>query len=73
MSSKRHKHIGQPLDCLMEECAEVIQVICKVKRFGWRNTNPEGTKSYDNVAVLEDELRDVEQRIAEVREIMKGV
>lgn len=34
-------HPGDPLDILAEECAEVIQAIMKIKRFGTRGDNAE--------------------------------
>ena len=71
MSSKKYKHIGDPFDCLAEECAEVIQVLMKIKRFGIHNTHPDFPKAFNNAEALLDEMKDVEQRIAEVRIILK--
>ena len=45
------------MDITQEECAEVIQAISKVSRFGIDNSKP-GT-NYTNRAHLEEELGDV--------------
>ena len=44
---------AERLAMLAEECAEVIQAVSKILRFGWRDGN------YDNRAGLETELTDV--------------
>ena len=45
------------LTLLMEECAEVIQVCSKLKRFGWDDCYPDGGVS--NKTRLEQELGDL--------------
>jgi len=46
------------LTLLMEECAEVIHICSKIKRFGWNDWNPE-SKEISNRLRLEQELGDV--------------
>lgn len=41
---ERYRHIGDPLDRLVEECAEVIQIAQKIKRFGRENFHPDDKK-----------------------------
>ncbi len=48
------------LEILQEECAEVIQAVSKVKRFGWDNSFG-GTP--DNRSHLEEEIGDLEAMI----------
>jgi len=67
MSNKKYKGIGDPFDCLAEECAKVIQVLMKIKRFGLRNHHPNFPKEFNNKELILDEMNDVEQRINEVR------
>lgn len=43
---------------LQEECAEVVQVICKIKRFGIGNTEP-GDR-YNNKEKLIQEIADIQ-------------
>jgi len=73
VSDKQHKHIGDPFDCLAEECAEVIQVLMKLKRFGMFNHHPDKPKFYDNKMALQDEMKDVADRIAQVTELLKDM
>lgn len=50
------------LDCLQEECAEVIQVISKAKRFGLEDIWPNEAKNpekHSNERRLDLELNDV--------------
>lgn len=35
MSQQDYKDIGSPLTKVIEECSEVIQIACKIDRFGW--------------------------------------
>lgn len=48
---------NEVMDIAQEECAEVIQAISKIRRFGIDNAKP-GTE-YTNRAHLEEELGDV--------------
>ena len=48
---------NEVMDITQEECAEVIQAISKIRRFGIDNAKP-GTE-YTNRAHLEEELGDV--------------
>lgn len=48
--TKRQEEI---LTVLQEECAEVIQVVSKIRRFGW------GDAEYDNVERLKAEIADL--------------
>jgi len=48
---------NEVMDITQEECAEVIQAISKIRRFGIDNTKP-GT-DYTNRAHLEEEVGDV--------------
>jgi len=48
--------IEHVLECLNEECAEVIQAACKVNRFAVKGAYPDGR---GNVEVLSIELDDV--------------
>ena len=57
---KRHKMDSQTkevLDILQEECAEVIQAVSKISRFGLDNYKPGKPKT--NREHLEDEVGDV--------------
>lgn len=51
------KKMNEILNILTEECAEVIQAISKVQRFGIDNTNPFSTET--NREHLEQEIGDV--------------
>lgn len=51
------KDVNQNLDILQEECAEVIQIIAKIKRFGLSDHHPKEGKT--NQECLEQELGDV--------------
>lgn len=52
-------HIGTPETNLIEECAELIQALTKLQRFG------PGLPPYDNRAAVKREIADVLRRITE--------
>lgn len=54
------------LDRLIEECAEVIKCVCKLRRFGTTVHVHEGIE-YDNLADLEREIEDLEHAIRAVK------
>ena len=58
------------LDVLQEECAEVIQVCSKIKRFGLFPTDPHTSKRYNNRAALYVEMRDVADAWARVQKLV---
>ncbi len=53
MSHPEYAHIGKPSTRLIEECSELIQALCKVKRFGWDSRHPDTGKS-NRERVLEE-------------------
>jgi len=55
----KFKDVGDPAAALMEECAEVIQVIAKLKRFGgdWDEVPPNKEKT--RWEMLEEEMNDL--------------
>jgi len=59
MSDPDFAHIGTPETNLIEECAELIQALTKLQRFG------PGVPPYDNRAQVHAEIADVRRRINE--------
>lgn len=53
------------LSLLQEECAEVIQAVSKIRRFGWDSYHPNDPQKTNRV-LLEDEVGDV----SEIKQIM---
>lgn len=50
------------LSLLQEECAEVIQMVSKIRRFGWDSCHPNDL-TLTNRDLLEDEIGDVSEII----------
>lgn len=50
---------GSPEDKLIEECSELIQAICKYKRFGVEATDPKTGINYRNDDDIKREMDDV--------------
>ncbi len=64
MSDPLYEKIGDPLTCLAEECAEVIQAVMKIQRFGIDSVNPKtGIAAKTS---LGNEISDLCKRILEV-------
>lgn len=57
MSHPDYKHIGDPVDKVIEEVGELLQVIGKGKRFGWDNKHP--GRSTTNIEELKIEWKDL--------------
>ena len=59
MSHKEYENIGDPITKLIEECSEVIHILCKIKRFGYNNFNPDDKNKTPNHRLLELEMFDL--------------
>ena len=62
----KYKDIGTIEDRVIEECAEVIHVICKVKRFGYKCHHPD-RPDIGNIKEVHLELDDLQIKIDEYR------
>jgi len=71
MVDKNFVNIGDPLDCLQEEAAEVIKAVSKIKRFGWNSYNPYDEKKECNWVKLDKEMYDLKFRMDQVWEMIK--
>lgn len=66
---RKYINIGLPEDKLIEECAEVIQALIKVKRFGLFGINP--LTNISNNDKIKSELDDLEYAIEKYRDELK--
>jgi len=71
MSDPNYMEIGTPEDRCIEECAELIKILCKVKRFGWDNFHPDHPDVSNRILVLQ-EIEDVERLCGEIKEALRG-
>lgn len=72
MSHPDYKNIGGIEDRTIEECSELIQIICKIKRFGPTNYHPGDTGRVPNWFLALREIADVEECISELRIKLKA-
>lgn len=63
MSDPKYEKVGSPIINLIEECAELIHLLCKAERFGLGNWHPSDKKQRMNHELILDEMEDVEKRI----------
>ncbi len=70
MSHPEYKDIGSPEINVIEECAELIKIICKAERFGIDSVNPnlEPLEVNTNRERILQEIQDVVDRC----DILKG-
>lgn len=59
---------NEHLDILQEECAEVIQIVSKIRRFGLYSQNPYSLSDKHNRQMLVDEIGDVYAMILKLEE-----
>jgi hypothetical protein len=65
-----YKNIGTPNVCLIEECSELIKILCKVERFGWDNWHPKDKNKIPNSVLVWEEMDDVEFRMKQVKDFL---
>ena len=68
MKDEKKKYQRDPITHLMEECAELIQILCKVQDFGWNNWHPDDKEETPNFKLVLKEIGDVKKRIIEMEE-----
>ena len=56
-----------PEDRVIEECSELIQIICKAKRFGYTSYNPDDPERLPNYHLICNEIEDVLDTIKEYK------
>lgn len=61
MSDPEYEIIGDAVDIVQEECAELIHALAKVKRFGWSSWHPVTKET--NLSRVHSEIEDVEKAI----------
>ena len=66
-SKEEYRKIGSIETRAIEECSELIHILCKIDRFGIDNFNPYKPEK-DNKSDLKMEIEDVEYIIKELRE-----
>lgn len=77
MSNPMYVNHGHVSDRLTEELAELIQIICKTKRFGLFNVCPPGggkpkEVGKQNWQLLSEEIADVEELLIEFKEWLQA-
>ena len=66
MSHPDYKYIGTPMTRTIEECSEVIKILCKIDRFGWFGCHPEDPHKIPNIAKLANEIDDLQDMVKEL-------
>ena len=59
MSDTRYENIGTPIIKAIEECSELIHILCKAERFGLENYHPDDKTKTTNRLLIIREVSDV--------------
>jgi hypothetical protein len=68
MAHPKYKKIGDPLTKVVEECAEVIHVCCKIDRFGFFGHHPDDENKTPNAELLLMEIEDAKEAFKNIQE-----
>lgn len=66
----KYNHIGNPVDRVIEEAAEVIKAIRKCKRFGFSALPPGRIGS--NYELMQDEIQDLQQALSNMEQYLNN-
>jgi hypothetical protein len=66
MSDAKFEKIGDVITCTIEECSELIHILCKVQRFGWTSHNPYDENKTPNFILTKQEISDIKKRLAQL-------
>ena len=64
-------HTLDPIDSVIEECAELTQALLKCRRFGWFNHHPDRPHS-TNIDEAKAEMDDVNAAMERLEVVMRG-
>ena len=67
---KEYAHIGKISIRTIEECAELIHILCKVERFGWKNYHPADLHMTPNFELVKEEIKDLQICLDELQKEM---
>ena len=67
-----YQDIGSPEVKVIEECSELIQILCKVERFGWFSSHPDSPEK-NNLDDVLNEIEDVNEALNNLMEYLDEI
>lgn len=64
----KYQYTGDLLTRTIEECAEVIHILCKIKRFGLHNHHPTDKNKTPNWKLAQSEISDLRKCLKDMNE-----
>lgn len=68
---EKYKDVGDPVVKVIEECSELIKIICKAERFGWDNWHPDDPTKTTNRELAKREMDDVVEAFEELEKHLR--
>jgi hypothetical protein len=72
VSDPRFIGVGHPAVRCIEECSELIKIICKAQRFGWHNWHPDDPEKKSNLSLTLAEIADVRATCNELEALLRS-
>ncbi len=69
----KYAKIGRITTRVIEECSELIHILCKVERFGWDNYHPADRQMMPNYRLVDLEIRDLCKCLEELEGILMAM